>query len=319
MKKSKGYAQSYAGDADVLYGGDENLYLQTKKEKASPYNLSYLAAWNLRPRFEDPFVPVKPKPGEPKRSFVLVLIAVMMVLLIAVLALSYLVVMPEYTALFQKPAISEAADEEADETAEEEADEEADEEAEDVAGDITISLDDIINSTLRKLAIGAADADTADLHFYKDCLENIDELETTFMIAYYALPVSLVLTAVIAIYVLIKAISGIAGRMKRKKFTYIILLQLLFSLFGLVSGFVWSGVAVADIMSYITGSSVLVLGIGYLALLGIEAVALVLSLFAYKSKSKINKDAQAKADEINRRNLEIYNRRLGPNSVIVGD
>lgn len=315
MKKSKGYAQSYAGDADVLYGGDENQYLQTKKEKASPYNLSYLAAWNLRPRFEDPFVPVAPRQGEPKRSFVLVLIAVMMVLLIAALALSYLAVMPEYTALFQKPAISgtDIEEEEADEEAE------VDEEAEDIEGDITISLDDIINSTLRKLAIGAADVETADLHFYTDCLENIDELETPYMIAYYALPVSMVLTAVIAIYVLIKAISGIAGRMKRKKFTYIILLQLLFSLFGVVSGFVWSGVAVADIMSYITGSSLLVLGIGYLALLGIEVVALVLSLFAYKSKAQISKEAQAKADEINRRNLAAYNRRLGPNSIIVGD
>lgn len=316
MKKSKGYAQSYAGDADVLYGGDENQYSQTKKEKASPYNLSYLAAWNQRPRFEDPFVPVAPKLGEPKRSLVLVLIAVMMVLLIAVLALSYLVVMPEYTALFQKPAISDT-DVDLDEADEAEADETDADVAE--AADITISLDDIINSTLRKLAIGAADADTADLHFYTDCLENVDELETPFMIAYYALPVSMILTAVIAIYVLIKAITGIAGKMKRKKFTYIILLQLLFSLFGVVSGFVWSGVAVADFMTYIGGSSLLAVGIGYFAVLGIEVIAIVLSLFAYKSKAKVISDAKAKADAINSRNLEAYNRRLGPNSIIVGD
>ncbi|MDD3946474.1 MAG: hypothetical protein PHI19_01390 [Clostridia bacterium] len=293
MKHSKGYIQNYAGDADVLFGGDENLYFQTKKEKASPYNLSYLAAWNLRPRYEDPYVPVQPKPGEPKRNAVLIILCILMVALITVFALSYFVVMPDYTALFQKVGQGEGGTDKA------------------------IALDDVINSTMRKLAIGAADMDTAELDFYTDCLENIDSLGIAFMIGYYAMPVAVILTLIIALYVLVKALMGISTRMKRKKFTYIILLQLLFSLLGIVSGFVWSGVPVAEFLSYLTGSATtLVVGIGYFIILGIEVLALILSFFAYKSKAQVMREAQMKADEINRKNLELYNRRLGPNAVV---
>lgn len=293
MKQSKGYSQSYMGDSDVMFSGEENQYSQNKREKASPYNLSYLAAWNLRPKYEDPYVPVPPKPVEPKRNFVLILLCILMVAVIAVLALSYFMVLPQYTALFEKVGQGESGTDKA------------------------IALDDIINSVLRKLAIGAADLDTAELDFYTDCLKDVDSLGIEFMIAYYALPVSLILTVIIALYVLIKGISGISTRMKRKKFTYIILLQLLFSLLGVVSGFVWSHVAVADILTFIKGgATTLVLGIGYFALLGVEVLALVLSFFAYKSKAQTQKEAQIRADEINRKNLELYNRRLGRNTII---
>lgn len=293
MKQSESYSRSYMGDIDVLYSGDENQYSQTKKEKASPYNLAYLAAWNLRPKYEDPYVPVVVRPGEPKRNVILILLCVLMVAIIAVFALSYFVVLPDYTALFEKAGQGEGGTDKA------------------------IALDDIINSTLRKLALGAADLDAAELDFYTDCLQNVESLEIEFMIAYYALPVSIILTAVIAIYVLIKGLSAITTRMKRKKFSYIILLQLLFSLLGVVSGFVWSRVAVADFINFITGSAAtLALGIGYIIVIGIEILALVLSFFAYKSRAQIQKEKQAKEDEINRRNLELYNRRIGHNTII---
>ncbi|HOB63896.1 MAG: hypothetical protein GX095_05045 [Clostridiales bacterium] len=294
MKQSNNKSNSYSGYSDIMFSGDENIYYQSKRDKASPYNLSYLAAWNLRPKYVDPFIPVPPRPGEPKRLGILIVLCILMVALIAVLALSFLEIVPDYTALFTKVGAEEGAE-----------------------GDTLIGVSDIVYSTLRKLGMGATDVDPSELIFYTDCLENIDAVGTSFMIAYYALPVSIILTLVIAIYVFIKGIAGVSARMKRRKFTYIIFLQLLFTLLGLVSGFVWSGVQLAEIMNYITGSASFNLGIGFYALIGIEVLALIFSFFAYKSKAQIMREAQEKADEINRKNLEIYKRRLPPNSIIM--
>jgi hypothetical protein len=287
--KQKGIVNCPA-QSGVLMADNENNYYQSKKEMASPYNLSYMAAWVQRPKYADPYVPVMPKLKEPKRTVILILIMVLMVALIAVIALSYLAIMPEYSAMFSKPA-----------------------------GDgqtVLIGVNDIVNSTLRKLGLGAADVDSGTLIFYTDCLADVDGLELPYMIAYYALPVALILTLVIAVYVLIKSITGLAGHMKRKKFVYIVFLQLLFSLLGAVSGFVWSKAALADFMGFVTGGTAVYLGIGYLAVLGIETAALILSFFAYKSKKQSMKEAQAEADRINEINCQRYYNSLPPNTIV---
>jgi len=276
----------------VVRAENENYYYQGRKEMASPYNLSYSAAWVQRPKYADPYIPVAPRQKEPKRIIILILIMVLMAALVAVIALSYLAILPDYSAVFSKPGVAE--------------------------GDpaVLIGLNDIVNSTLRKLGMGAADVDSATLIFYTDCLAGVDGLELVYTIAYYGLPVSLILTLVIAAYVLIKAVSGLAGKMKRKKFVYIIFLQLLFSLLGAVSGFVWSKAALADFMGFLTGGAAITLGIGYLAILGIEVVALILGIFAYKSKKQIMEEAQAEADTINSANSQRYYGSLPPNTIV---
>lgn len=276
----------------VVLAANENNYLQGRKEMASPYNLSYTAAWVQRPKYADPYIPVAPRLKEPKRAFILILIMVLMAALIAVLALSYLAILPDYSAMFSKAGAAE--------------------------GDpaILIGVNDIVNSTLRKFGIGAADVDASTLIFYTDCLSGVDGLELAYMIAYYAMPVALILTLVIAVYVLIKAIGGLAGHMQRKKFVYIIFLQLLFTLLGAVSGFVWSKAALADFMGFLTGGTSISLGIGYLALLGVEVVALILGFFAYKSKAQSMREAQEEADRINAANSQRYYGSLPPNTIV---
>lgn len=286
--KEKGIASPV--QPGVILASGENMYYQGRKEKASPYNLSYTAAWVQRPKYADPYVPVAPRPKEPKRVVILILIMVLMVALVAVLALSYLVIQPDYSAMFSKVTEAEEA--------------------------TLIGVDDIVNSTLRKLGLGAAEVDAETLIFYTDCLAGVDEMALAYTIAYYGLPVALILTLVIAVYVLIKAIGGIAGKMKRKKFVYIIFLQLLFTLLGAVSGFVWSGAALADFMGFLTDATTVSLGIGYLALLGVEVVALVLAFFAYKSKKKCMQEAQAEADRINAVNSQRYYSSLPPNTIV---
>lgn len=240
---------------------DFNKYDLRKKEKATPYYLACMAAYDQRPRYEEPEVPVfvdtRPKP---KRTFFVVMIAILMAALIAVLALSYFSVMPGYTNLFSKVI-----------------------DVDDPALNETIGVDDVINSSLKKfISYGESD----DYRFYQECLLDIENAEIPQMIAYYALPVSILLALIVALYVFIKAIIAISSP-KRRKFSYITLILLLFTLLGVAAGVVWNAQSFDQVLYFFTMSGTnMIIGFGYIIIVGIELVAWICSMFAYRSKKK---------------------------------
>ena len=68
---------------------------------------------------------------------------------------------------------------------------------------------------------------------------------------------------------------------------------MLFSLLGVVGGAVWNGQPMASLVGYLTGSGTnMILGYGYLAIIGLEVLALIFSLFAYRSKAAVQKGAK---------------------------
>lgn len=240
----------------------DNLYNLNKKEKATPYYLSYLAAYNQRPFYEDPVVPVvvdnRPLP---KRLFCVIIITVLMAALLVATVLSFMQVLPDYTGLFTKIDVDNAEN------------------------NVNIGVDDVIYGSLRKIFSLETEGDSV---FYNDCLYDIENASTAQMIAYYALPVSLILMVVIAIYILIKAFVA-CFTPKRRKFSYISLLLILFTLIGVVSGIVWNGQALEldSILGFFTFASANIsIGIGYFIIIGIEIIAWIFSMCAYRSKKK---------------------------------
>ncbi|MFI3228619.1 MAG: hypothetical protein R3Y23_00450 [Bacillota bacterium] len=272
-------------------------YDVSEKGKATPYFKAYLSATNERPFYEEPVVPVVvDNRKEPKRTFFVLMVAILSLLIVAVVGLSFMGIMPEYTALFGQQTdeiVGEEYDEPADEivaeaaTAEDVTDgSETDTETEEESVEYVyakISADDIINSTLKMLGIIETEE---ELVFYSECLANIELVETTALIAYYALPAAIALTAIIALYIFIKSIFALFSA-KRRKFSYISLLLLLVSLLGIVAGLVWNAEPLSSVLSFFMMSGTnLVLGLGYIIVIVLEILLLICSMFAYRSKKK---------------------------------
>lgn len=240
---------------NVYYDYADSRYELNKKEKATPYYLSYWAAWLQRPYYEDPVVPVIVYP-KPKRTFFVVMVLVLMLAVIAVAVLSFTGVVPQL-ALFEKiNSVEDAADNQ------------------------QIGVDDIVYSTLKSFSMEV----NGDILFYYGALRDVETASTPVMIAYYAIPAALILTILIALYILIKAIIALTSE-KRRRFSYISLILLLFSLLGVVGGFIWNAQPTSQILNFIMRKSTnITLGFGYMAIVGLEILALIFSLFAYRSK-----------------------------------
>lgn len=244
----------------VYHVQTDSSYDPKKRDTASPYYMSYWAAWLQRPVYDDPVEPIITYP-KPRRTAFVILIAVLMAALIAVFAISYLKLLPELSLFHQINVVDDAAD------------------------DIDIGFDDIVNGTLKSFSIPVE----GEPVFYAKALSNIDNVEMSVMISYYAIPASIALSLLIAVYILIKSIMSLTND-KRRKFPYIALVLLLFTLLGVVGGIVWNAQPLASVMGFVTGSGTnLVLGYGYYAIIGIEILALIFSLFAYKSKELVKK------------------------------
>lgn len=273
---------------DIL---DEHInYDVTKKGKATPYYLTYLAAYNKRPFYEEPVEPViVDNRKEPKRTGVVILMAVISFLIVAFIAVGFLGLMPSITALYANPAdevVEEAEDADvayADtvDDADVEADADADAEEEAVAAGTYIGIDDIFKSTLKKFGMLETEE---ELVFYTECLADIDNVDTTTMLAYYAIPVSIALTLIVGLYIFIKSMIAIFTS-KRRSFSYISLILLLFSLLGVFGGVVWNAEPLSSIVYFFAMNGLnMVLGFGYIIIIVLEILLLVSSFFAYRSK-----------------------------------
>ena len=150
-----------------------------------------------------------------------------------------------------------------------------------------IGADDVIMS-FAKMLMG--DSIEGDYYFYNECLAFIDSAETMNMIAYYALPVVMVLGIVIALIFFIRALVSLCTPKRRKLFVLSSILMLVLSIVGIFAGFFWSGLEFANIMVYLNvmaPAAPLQVGYGYLIMTVLSLLALIASLFAFRSKKKV--------------------------------
>ena len=150
-----------------------------------------------------------------------------------------------------------------------------------------IGANDVIMS-FAKMLMG--DSIEGDYYFYNECLALIDGAETMNMIAYYALPVVLVLGIVIALIFFIRALVSLCTSKRRKLFVLSSILMLVLSIIGIFAGFFWSGLEFADAMVYLNvmaPAAPLQVGYGYLIMTVLSLLALIASLFAFRSKKKV--------------------------------
>lgn len=150
-----------------------------------------------------------------------------------------------------------------------------------------IGANDVIMS-FAKMLMG--DSIEGDYYFYNECLALIDGAETMNMIAYYALPVVLVLGIVIALIFFIRAFVSLCTSKRRKLFVLSSILMLVLSIIGIFAGFFWSGLEFADAMVYLNvmaPAAPLQVGYGYLIMTVLSLLALIASLFAFRSKKKV--------------------------------
>ena len=110
------------------------------------------------------------------------------------------------------------------------------------------------------------------------------------MIAYYALPVVLVLGALIAVIFFIRALVALFTTKRRKLFIFSSVLMLLLSIAGIVCGFIWSGADWSEIAGFIPfgGDLAMQVGYGYLILAGMSLLSLIASIFAFRSKKRLS-------------------------------
>lgn len=150
-----------------------------------------------------------------------------------------------------------------------------------------IGANDIIMS-FAKMLMG--DSIEGDYYFYNECLALIDGAEMMNMIAYYALPVVMVLGIAIALIFFIRALVSLCTPKRRKLFVLSSVLMLVLSIIGILAGFFWSGLEFADAMVYLNvmaPAAPLQVGYGYLIMTVLSLLALIASLFAFRSKKKV--------------------------------
>ena len=150
-----------------------------------------------------------------------------------------------------------------------------------------VGLDDIVMS-FAKMFMG--DSIEGDYYFYNECLALIDGAETMNMIAYYVLPVALVLGIVIALIFFIRALVSLCTPKRRKLFVLSSVLMLVLSVVGIFCGFMWSGLEFGSIMLFVNvmaPAAPLQVGYGYLIMTILSLLALIASLFAFRSKKKV--------------------------------
>jgi|BioPla2DNA2_1021312.scaffolds.fasta_scaffold00028_3 hypothetical protein len=194
-----------------------------------------------------------------RRSGLLALIAIFMLLIIAVAAVGYFDVYPEYVSAFSRTQ-GETVDQ--------------------------VDMADPVLGALVKFA--KMDFDSI---FYDDALATIEDEENIgALIAYYGMPVAIALALLIALIIFITALVAIGKRSiakgyvaKKTKFGFLSILLFVLSLFVAAAGIVWNGAGFKEIVGFFTGeSSYIQAGYGLYALIGLSLISLIFNLFAYK-------------------------------------
>lgn len=261
-----------------------NSYVLSQRDMASPYVANYYAAKSQRqqtnverntyrrPENYDSLesgrgarqAKTRTRPMKVKRGFFVVLLLILVLAYVAVAALSFFNVMPEYTAIFKKPAVLE--------------------------GDLDTNIidRDIIMGFVRAFVPTIVEQS----YFYDECMANIATVGMVDKIAYYALPVAFALGLVIAVIFLIRLLVAAFSPKRRRFFVLSGILMLVMNLLVVFGGFIWAaGMDFAQIMNFIpfvaTVPLPLMLAYGGIILLGISLLVFIFSFFAFRSRKKV--------------------------------
>ncbi len=311
--------RAFTNSREVTMASRGNEYLVTKRDMASPYYKQYCEARGAYTPAKDSFkrAPVigssyfEQEPEEvvnenqgkkvkkekvkrqrtkgtmkrARRGFIVFLVMFFALLYVVVGALSFLQLdmlsdFNSYFALFTK----------VEEVYPEDATLEQIENGEVACEYITtpIYLDDVVMSFVAMLT--GEEVETGTYYFYDECLAFIDGAETMDMIAFYALPVVLVLGLVVALIFFIRALITLCTPKRRKLFILSSVLMIVLTIVGIFAGFIWSGLEFADAMVFLNVMSIALpmqVGYGYLIMTVLSILALVMSLFAFRSKKKV--------------------------------
>lgn len=221
----------------------------------------------------------KGKVKRARRGFMVFLVVLFTLLYVAVGALSYLQLdmLEDYNSYFN---LFEKVEDVTPEVAE------GEEEPEKELIITAIGVEDIVMSFVKYFM---PDSVEGDYIFYNECLATLEGAEMLDMVIAYALPVVLVLGLLIAVIFFIRAFVSLCTPKRRKLFVLSAILMLVLSVIGIACGFLWSGAEMADVMSFVmpTGALTMQVGYGYLIMTVLSLLTLVASLFAFRSKKKV--------------------------------
>lgn len=150
-----------------------------------------------------------------------------------------------------------------------------------------IGANDVIMSFVKMLS---KDAVEGNYYFYNECLLGIKGAYIMNQIAYYLLPIIMLLGIIVAFVFFVRAFVSLCTSKRRKLFVLSAILMLVLSLLGILCGFFWSEMEYTSAMAYLnvlTPAAPLQVGYGYLIMTALSILALVASLFAFRSKKKV--------------------------------
>lgn len=194
-----------------------------------------------------------------RRKGFLGIIAIFMVVILAIAALGYFNVLPEYVSAFVK---------------------------EDGGAVEYVDATDPVLGALVKFV----DMDFSSI-FYDEALadvENADNIGAT--IAFYGMPIAMALALILALIILITALVAMGKRAlskgyvaKKTKFGFLSILLFVLTLFVAAAGIVWNGAGLNEIVEFFTGdSSYIQAGYGLYGLVGLSLLSLLCNLCAFK-------------------------------------
>jgi hypothetical protein len=252
-------------------------YNVTSKVKVSPYYTSFIDSYGLKydemvsyaevpaaaaaPSYTAPAAPKAKKakakkalaPGSVKKRGILVLIVlVLMAVVLAVGALGYigLEFTNDYVGIFK-------------------------------AADKDVYFHDPIFGAIEAWASDYV-GKLGDSVYYDNYLSTIQTENIAIKISLYVLPAALVLIAIFAVIVVIKALMALFGK-KPRKLGFLSLLTAIFGLFVAGCGVIWNNMGISEIINVFTMNAANVnAAYGLYALIGLPFIAAILSAFAYK-------------------------------------
>lgn len=126
-------------------------------------------------------------------------------------------------------------------------------------------------------------------YYYDEYMSKMDEAETMQKIAYYGLPVALILGVVIALIFFIRALVCLCTTKRRKIFLFSGIMMLVVTIIGILFGFMCTGAEWGTLMSFVSMDNTLgvQLGYGYIIMAALSVLTIIASCFTFRSKKKV--------------------------------
>ena len=276
----------------VSYRAD-NQYAVSRHDMATPYYSAFVAAReakstqkvnmpaNLKAIYgkgnkaESPKdISTNYKPVRARRGFWCVLLAILLIVYIAVPAVNFFEVMPEFTSLLEYEVGVDAES--------------------GVATKDYIGTEDVVNGTIWLAEeLVAGEEAPAEVSKYYDFVQEGIANGTTSAIMALIFPLGIVLSLITALIFLIRVLVAVFTVKRRKLFVLSGILLFVFTLVGVVGAFLATGAEFGSIMNFIPmlaeeGAVISYqLSLGYIIMAGVSLLALICSLFAFRSKKKV--------------------------------